>query len=120
MRTELARPENEYSGVRLTVGADISGARLLVQIDIGFGGPTFDRRNTRLPAETPIALTSEFSESPTKQAQWRAFLQRTAITHAPAPLPKLMLAVTEFVMPPTRAALASTAFDHTWEAGPWT
>jgi Nucleotidyl transferase AbiEii toxin, Type IV TA system len=193
MRAELARPEDEYSGVRLYMNADISGARLLIQTDIGFGDAvtpevqdidypamlgmaaphlrayppetvvaekfqalvalaminsrmkdffdlwvisetfefdgtvlgsairaTFERRNTRLPAETPVALTSEFSESPAKQAQWRGFLQRTAIMHAPAPLPELLLAVTEFVMPPTRAIIGGTEFDQKWEAGgPW-
>lgn len=32
-----ARPEDEYSGVRITMTAEIAGARLPIQIDIGFG-----------------------------------------------------------------------------------
>lgn len=34
---------------------------------------TFERRNTPLPTETPLALTALFSEDPQKQQQWRAF-----------------------------------------------
>ena len=37
LRAESARAEDEYSGVRLTITAEIAGARLPVQIDIGFG-----------------------------------------------------------------------------------
>jgi hypothetical protein len=37
LRAEQARAEDEYQGVRLTVLAVIAGARLPVQIDIGFG-----------------------------------------------------------------------------------
>jgi hypothetical protein len=37
LRTEPARVEDEYSGVRLAVDAEIAGARLPIQIDIGFG-----------------------------------------------------------------------------------
>ena len=33
----MARAEDEYSGVRLTMVAEIAGARLPVQVDIGFG-----------------------------------------------------------------------------------
>lgn len=34
---------------------------------------TFERRNTPLPTETPLALTASFSEDPQKQQQWLAF-----------------------------------------------
>ena len=37
IRVELARAEDEYSGVRLTMQAEIAKARLPVQVDIGFG-----------------------------------------------------------------------------------
>lgn len=37
LQYEAARPEDDYSGVRLTLMASIAGARLPVQIDIGFG-----------------------------------------------------------------------------------
>jgi len=37
LRAEPARAEDEYSGVRITMAAEIAGARLPIQIDIGFG-----------------------------------------------------------------------------------
>ena len=37
LRAEMARAEDEYSGVRLTMIAEIAGARLPIQVDIGFG-----------------------------------------------------------------------------------
>jgi|TARA_R110000744_G_scaffold380520_1_gene501656 hypothetical protein len=37
LQAEPARAEDEYSGVRITMTAEIAGARLPIQIDIGFG-----------------------------------------------------------------------------------
>lgn len=37
LRAEPARAEDAYSGVRITMAAEIAGARLPIQIDIGFG-----------------------------------------------------------------------------------
>ncbi len=37
LRVDPARAEDEYSGVRITMTAEIAGARLPIQIDIGFG-----------------------------------------------------------------------------------
>ena len=37
LQAEPARTEDEYSGVRITMTAEIAGARLPIQIDIGFG-----------------------------------------------------------------------------------
>ena len=37
LRAEPARAEGEYSGVRITMIAEIAGARLPIQVDIGFG-----------------------------------------------------------------------------------
>ena len=50
---------------------------------------TFERRQTVVPAETPIALTPDFAEDGTKQSQWRGFLRRTAIDMAPGPFAEL-------------------------------
>jgi predicted nucleotidyltransferase component of viral defense system len=193
VRAEQARENEEYQGVRVTLEARIAGARLSVQVDIGFGdvivpeaqsveypallefpaprlraypretvvaekfqalvrfgaltsrmkdfydlwaiatifdfrGPvlaeairaTFERRQTKLPLETPDALTAEFVENPTKQAQWHGFLQRTAIAMAPKPLPVVLAKIREFVMPPTTATGKGVTFEETWPpGGPW-
>jgi hypothetical protein len=45
---------------------------------------TFARRQTPLPHETPVALTTVFSDDPSKAAQWRAFIGRSrAVGTAP-------------------------------------
>lgn len=37
LRAEVARPEDEYTGIRLMLDAEIAGVRLPIQVDIGFG-----------------------------------------------------------------------------------
>jgi hypothetical protein len=190
VHAEAARAEDEYTGVRVTLQAMIAGARLPIQVDIGFGDAvtpgtrdveypslldmptarlrayppetvvaekfqavvvfgmlntrmkdfydlwaisgtfpfegtvlseairaTFDRRATALPADTPIALTNAFAEDAGKQAQWRAFLGRTAIALAPEPLPDLLARIVEFLMPPTGALIRAEGFTMQWEPG---
>jgi hypothetical protein len=41
------------------------------------------RRNTGLPATTPLGLSDEFAQNTTKRRQWSAFLRKNAL-HAPA------------------------------------
>lgn len=193
VRASQARESEEYQGVRVTLEARIAGARLSVQVDIGFGdavvpgpwsteypallefpapqlraypresvvaekfhamvqyaeltsrmkdfydlwaiatifdfqGPvlaeairaTFERRQTRLPLETPAALAPEFALNPMKQDQWQKFLQWTTITMAPEPFPIVLAKVHEFMMPPTTAITKGVIFEETWPAGgPW-
>ncbi len=40
---------------------------------------TFKRRRTPLPAEVPLALTEAFTQDPTKQTQWSAFLKKNRL-----------------------------------------
>jgi Nucleotidyl transferase AbiEii toxin, Type IV TA system len=193
VQAEVARAEDEYSGLRVSLEATIAGARLPIQVDIGFGdvvtpaarevdypslldmpaprlrayppetvvaekvqalvalgmlnsrmkdffdlwaisqtfpfeGPvlsgalraTFARRATSLPAETPIALTQAFAEDAAKQAQWSAFLRRTAIALAPEPLPQLLRSVAAFVTPPLLTLGTEAPFELVWHpGGPW-
>ncbi|WP_404405716.1 nucleotidyl transferase AbiEii/AbiGii toxin family protein [Pelagibacterium halotolerans] len=190
LQAEPARAEDEYSGVRVTMTAEIAGARLPIQIDIGFGDAvtpavqeidypslldmpaprlrayppetvvaekfqalvalgmlnsrmkdffdlwaisetfsfegliladairaTFERRDTNVPAETPIALTPAFAEDAAKQAQWRGFLRRTALAMAPGPFAEMQAKVAAFVLPPVRALTAGRPFEGKWAVG---
>lgn len=79
---------------------------------------TFDRRGTPLPTEMPAALTPAFAAS--KQGQWTAFLGRTEIALAPAPLPEVQLRIAQLTMPPCLAMANSIKFDDRWtRSGPW-
>jgi hypothetical protein len=81
---------------------------------------TFTHRATLLPAEMPIALTQAFANDAAKQAQWRAFIRRTAIALAPEPLPDLLSSVAGFVAPPLLALGAREPFVLVWRpGGPW-
>ncbi len=79
---------------------------------------TFERRETRLPTETPLALTAGFADA--KQVQWAAFLKRTEIALVPQPLPEIQARIAELVMPPSIAAAKSMPFNTQWVGGgPW-
>lgn len=81
---------------------------------------TFRRRHTALPTDTPVALSSEFSEDPQKQLQWRAFLNRGRLDGRETGLEEVIPALQQFLMPPTTAAVEGTALDMVWlPPGPW-
>ncbi|WP_046112050.1 nucleotidyl transferase AbiEii/AbiGii toxin family protein [Aquincola tertiaricarbonis] len=50
---------------------------------------TFERRGTSLPAALPIGLTDEFAQDASRQALWRAFLNKNDLP--PQPLPGVVL-----------------------------
>jgi hypothetical protein len=187
---ERTRAEDEYQGVRVELNATLAGARLRIQIDIGFGdvvtpeaqainyptlldfpeprlrayppetvvaeklealvslsirnsrmkdffdlwiiaksfafdgavladavSATFARRQTEVPAETPVAFTPDFADDASKQSQWGAFLKRTSLAMAPEPLPGLLAFVASFAMPVLEAARDGKPFAKKWPAG---
>ena len=146
------REDQRYGGIRVTVPVSVAGAKVTIQIDIGYGDSitpdaedhtwkellgfpsarllayppetvvaekfeaavnlamsnsrmkdffdldwlarhqefdakvlglairnTFERRETPLPDETPIALTNDFYLDPMKQTQWAAFLRKSRL-----------------------------------------
>lgn len=191
VKAESARAEEEYTGVRITLVATLAGAKLPIQIDIGFGdavtpgardidypslldfpsaalkayppetvvaeklealvslgmrnsrmkdlfdlwviartfafegatlrqavATTFERRQTRRPEETPLALTDAFANDAGKQAQWRAFLNRTTLALAPEPLPELVASIATFALPLLNAS--EVVVGQRWApGGPW-
>ncbi len=188
----LIREDQAYGGIRVTVVAHIGGAKIRLQIDVGFGDAitpepskvefptllefpapvlrayeretvvaekleamvqlgqassrmkdffdlhvlsrdfefdgsvlveairaTFERRGTPIPRSTPVALTPEFSEDPTKIMQWNAFVRKSG---APSigELGEVVKAVALFVEEPLRRASQSEGFDRHWSPpGPW-
>src|SRR5690606_21283425 len=79
---------------------------------------TFQRRQTPLPVETPLALTDAFAQDAGKQTQWRAFLNRTTLALAPEPLPELIAFIASFSLP--RLGTPPGVHGRRWSAGgPW-
>ncbi|MDP9350494.1 MAG: nucleotidyl transferase AbiEii/AbiGii toxin family protein, partial [Chloroflexota bacterium] len=84
-------------------------------------GATFERRNTPLPREVPLALTEAFAHDREKRTQWEAFLRRGQLEAGTISLETAVAAVREFVMPPTLAAAEDGPFEMEWrDGGPWT
>ena len=81
---------------------------------------TFDRRNTQVPASAPVALSNEFSASPDKHIQWKAFLKRSGIDERTAILGEIIDELRAFLMSAALAAVDGKPFDQTWtNGGPW-
>ena len=80
---------------------------------------TFQRRQTELPAITPLALTPEFSTDRNKATQWSAFLRRGRLIEAPPPLKEIVALLALFLMPPTLALVSNQSWNRTWIPGEW-
>ena len=92
--------------------------------DWSFNGPlvckaiqaTFRRRQTALPAQTPVALSEEFATDPARRTQWEAFLRRTGVQDRVG-LAEVVLVLHDFLMPPTAAVSNGDPFEMVWEDG---
>lgn len=65
---------------------------------------SFERRLTRMPADLPIGLSSEFANDATKREQWQAFLVRNRL-QAPA-LEQVVTEIRDFLAQPMDIARA--------------
>jgi hypothetical protein len=80
---------------------------------------TFARRETTIKSE-PAALTSVFSENPTKKTQWQAFIRKNHLDNAPQELEDVISILAIFLGPITHDLASGQAFSKIWKApGPW-
>ena len=80
---------------------------------------TFQRRQTALPAATPLALTPEFSTDRNKTIQWSAFLRKGRLIESPPPLEEAVSLLASFLMPPTLALVSNDPWNRTWVPMEW-
>lgn len=80
---------------------------------------TFQRRQTALPAKTPLALTAEFGTNRAKATQWSAFVRRGQLVESPPPLAEIISLLAAFLMPPTLALVGNEPWDRTWAPMQW-
>lgn len=81
---------------------------------------TFDRRQTALLIDAPIALTNAFGSNADKVTQWNAFLRRNGLNVDELRLDQIVEQLAEFLEPPRLAAASGLPFDAKWPAaGPW-
>lgn len=80
---------------------------------------TFTRRGTPVPKATPVALTHEFADDPSRVAMWRAFLGRTGLLE-PAMLRQAVEDVAAFAGPILEALAKDATWSRRWRpGGPW-
>ncbi|OGV26142.1 MAG: hypothetical protein A3F18_08510 [Legionellales bacterium RIFCSPHIGHO2_12_FULL_37_14] len=58
---------------------------------------TFARREMALPKDTPLGLTSEYSQDASRQTMWRSFLNKNELEFIS--LPEVVTSISEFVLP---------------------
>jgi hypothetical protein len=81
---------------------------------------TFNRRNTDIPTETPVALTEEFFSNQEKNTQWQAFLRRSKLENTSVELSQVINELCKFLLPPTLAISNNIDFNQMWaDGGPW-
>jgi len=81
---------------------------------------TFDRRQTSIPAEVPLALTDAFSADSRRQKDWKAFCRRIGQNDVEANLNAVVQRLHAFLAPPLKVAGSNSLFRRHWPArGPW-
>lgn len=81
---------------------------------------TFERRQTPIPGEAPVALTDAFALDGAKQTQWSAFLERSRVVETEVTLPNVVTTIAPFLVPAIKAAAGLEAVPSEWPAtGPW-
>ena len=81
---------------------------------------TFERRETRIPDATPLALTEEFTKDRQKKIQWNAFINKTGLDAKDHSLERIATVIEGFLMPPLQALTGEKGFELFWPSGgPW-
>ena len=81
---------------------------------------TFERRGTALPAQPPIAFTSEFFGDQAKNAQWNAFVNRGRLLAQPPKFAEVVENTMTFLWPVAQALQSDERFARKWPSGgPW-
>ena len=77
---------------------------------------TFERRETEIPDELPLALTPEFFRNDDKQKQWTAFAKKLDLKIT---LEETVQTIAGFIMPCIGALLTQDPFAKKWNEEKW-
>jgi nucleotidyltransferase AbiEii toxin of type IV toxin-antitoxin system len=81
---------------------------------------TFETRGTPVPLDAPLALTPEFYDDQQKNAQWKAFLNKSRLDADAKTLTEIATALREFLIPISAAVAQGKVLDQVWRpGGPW-
>ena len=102
-----SRMKDFYDLAVIARRSELDGATLAAAL-----AATFARRQTALPSERPLALTSQFSQDPAKRRQWQAFLNKNRIEAAS--LRDTVALLDDLLWPPTQVVAAGSQVTATW------
>ncbi len=102
-----SRMKDFYDLAVIARRSELDGATLAAAL-----AATFARRQTALPSERPLALTSQFSQDPAKRRQWQAFLNKNRITAGS--LTDTVGLLNLLLWPPTEVATANSQTTAIW------
>ena len=77
---------------------------------------TFERRETKIPSELPLALTPEFSRNDDKQKQWTSFAKKLDLKIT---LEETVQTIAGFIMPCIDALSTHDPFAKKWNGEKW-
>ncbi len=110
-----SRMKDYYDLFQLSQLFNFSGKTLVRAISV-----TFKKRFTPIPLETPLGLSSDFSEDHFKKRMWDAFLNRIGHPGPHVKLERVVETLRDFLMPPALAAANKKSFNSVWRSGsPW-
>jgi hypothetical protein len=75
---------------------------------------TFERRQTAIPEQLPVSLSSEFHTDTAKQTQWHAFLKRNNLEGQDISLKEAIDLLVRFLMPVCEALHREVDFIASW------
>lgn len=82
---------------------------------------TFERRDTPMPREPPLALTAAFSLANVHQVQWKAFVRKIGEPDLGDRFAQIVEEISQFLMVPSLAVAHGQRFRAQWRpSGPWT
>ncbi len=78
---------------------------------------TFKRRNSKIPHETPLALTEEFGRDKAKSVQWKGYVRKSGLEEGVPELLDVLSHLREFLLPLLNAASGAAPVPKSWSAG---
>jgi len=78
---------------------------------------TFSRRGSRIPEQTPMALTEAFARHPDKARQWSAFVNKGELRPAPKEFTQVIAQLGGFLDPVLESLRMNRSFTQHWPPG---
>jgi len=105
-----SRMKDFYDLWELSRRFDFDGSTLMAAIQA-----TFQRRATAFPRGTPLSLSPEFYDAPSKRTQWTAFIRKSGLQSET--LGELVANIKTFLLPIIVAIQNGEPFNLHWNAG---